>query len=187
MLTILRQDIETTLDQQCGVEDDQPEAQREHVVAGTDFEELSNPMLREKRMLRQHTGLSCGGWAGLGHDGGATLPGHGICAEITAAKFTYQANALIAVYGSLWGGWSHWMRVPSWTQVGTWLHEPWSLVTGRASHAFCFFRCLQAFGCDGAKSGLWRRAAALPHPTPRSRCVKGCGGVLSYGNTLISP
>lgn len=43
--TILDQDVEAFLDEQCGIEDDESEADRENVVASTSFEECAYKML----------------------------------------------------------------------------------------------------------------------------------------------
>ena len=52
--TILDQNRQALLDQQLGVEDDQSEAQRQHVVTRPDLEEITNPLLltEQERQLR---------------------------------------------------------------------------------------------------------------------------------------
>lgn len=51
MPTILDQDIQTLLDQQGCVEDDQAEAERENVVTRADLEEISNRALQVHRSI----------------------------------------------------------------------------------------------------------------------------------------
>ena len=45
--TILYQDVEALFDEEVVVEDDQSEGQREHIVAGSDFEEFANRSLMD--------------------------------------------------------------------------------------------------------------------------------------------
>ncbi len=44
--TILNQDVETLLDEQVGVEDDEAKGQRQDVVAGADLEKVADGLLQ---------------------------------------------------------------------------------------------------------------------------------------------
>lgn len=46
-LTVLDQDVEALLDEQVGVEHNEAEGQRQHIVAGALAEEVSDGILRE--------------------------------------------------------------------------------------------------------------------------------------------
>lgn len=51
MLTVLDQDVEALLDQQIGVEHNEAERQRKHIVAGALAEEVSDCYLERERYL----------------------------------------------------------------------------------------------------------------------------------------
>jgi len=55
----LDEDVETLLDQQGGVEDDETVTERKHVVAGAGFEELANGSL-QTMVRREWTRERCG-------------------------------------------------------------------------------------------------------------------------------
>lgn len=52
-LTVLDQNVEALLDEQVGVEHNEAERQREHIVAGALAEEVSNSYLREGKISGQ--------------------------------------------------------------------------------------------------------------------------------------
>jgi hypothetical protein len=47
MVTILEEDIETLLDQEISVEDDQAEGERQDIIACSDFKEIPNRFLQK--------------------------------------------------------------------------------------------------------------------------------------------
>lgn len=57
--TILNQDVEALLDEQVVVEHDEAEREREHIVAGPDFEELANPALFDVLARSSRRRLCC--------------------------------------------------------------------------------------------------------------------------------
>jgi hypothetical protein len=59
-MTILNQDRKALLHQQRGIKNNQAKTQRQHIVTRTDFEKVSNPLLRDWEIMSALNGLARG-------------------------------------------------------------------------------------------------------------------------------
>lgn len=104
------------------VEDDEPKAQRKHVIAGADLEEVPYGLLL---MTRRSSVSSCGatdvdGWTICVCEEAYRVADVLRCGDTAKEKesLAYQALSLVPVDRCLWRGWRHWARMPSWSKVG---------------------------------------------------------------------
>ncbi len=63
-MTILNQDRKALLHQQRGIKNNQAKTQRQHIVTRTDFEKVSNPLLRDWEIMSALNGLARGFFLG---------------------------------------------------------------------------------------------------------------------------